>query len=441
MPKLLLIQPSLYTNEGTVYKQKRLFIPGLALHYLAALVPKHWDVDILIEVIEDINFDVDVDLVGIGTMGHNIIRGKDIALEFKKRGKTVFFGGYMASLAPEMVLNKGIDSVVIGDAEKSFPMLLNDFESKGKLDKIYDNQLCGLENLPLPKYELLKQKNIGDMLPVQAGRGCQNKCKFCSIASIYKGRYMSRPIPDVIRDIKRIKELGCKSFFLIDDNIISNKNYITKLVDEIKPLKMIWASQCSLQIAKDIPLLKKVKKSGCINLSFGLESISQKGLDKIGKGWLDVSKHKELLKIIEKEGITASTEMMFGTDSDTEQSIKETLDFVLDLKLPWPRFYIMTPMPGTVLYKEYKEQGKLLHEDYTKYNGSVCVHKPENISPEKLTEMYWWLYKEVYSYKNIIRRIILRKDFFTNYKFFLFALMVNIHYKKFIKRKIVPNIY
>ena len=201
MPKIILIQPTQYgTETGIPCKQSKIFLPGLGLPLLAAYTPSNWEVKIIIEVVDEIDFDEDCDLVGIGAMGHAVFRAMDIASEFRKRGKKVFLGGYMVSILPEFVANY-CDSVVIGDGELSYPQLLLDYETTGNLKPIYDQQLLSLDNQPIPRYDLLLEKKIGYMLPVQAGRGCPHTCSFCSIACVYKGKYLTRPVEDVMRDI------------------------------------------------------------------------------------------------------------------------------------------------------------------------------------------------------------------------------------------------
>lgn len=439
--KLLLIQTTQYiAGTKRPCKQNRIYLPGLALPLLVAMTPEQWDVKIILDVVDDIDYDADVDLVGIGAMGHSIFRAIDIADEFKKRGKTVFFGGYMASMLPKFV-EPHTDSIVIGDAEISYPKLLKDWEEKGKLDKIYHHPIDNLDGLPIPKYERLIEKSIGDMLPVQAGRGCPHTCSFCSIACLYKGKYMTRPIDEVMADIYRIKELGYKGFFLMDDNIVGNPKYLEELCNRIKPLKMTWASQCSLNLARNPRLLKLVADSGCKILSFGLESITQEGLDKLNKKWVKVHEHEALLKKIGDAGIMASTEMMVGTDSDTVESIKATYDFVMRAKIVIPRFYILTPFPGSPLYEDYKAQGRLIHEDYIHYTGTNCVHFPEKISPEQLNEMYTWINKKIFSIPSILSRVLLNKGFLKNMKVHLLALAVNFRYREYTKRGDAPNVF
>jgi radical SAM superfamily enzyme YgiQ (UPF0313 family) len=440
MPKLLLIQPTQYGPDGKPCKQKRIYLPGLAFPLLAAMAPPHWEVEIRLEVVDDIDFDAQVDLVGIGTMGYAIWRGVEIAAEFRRRGKTVFMGGYMASLVPELALEH-VDSVVVGDGEVSLPRLLADWEAKRRLERIYENPVDALEGLPLPRYELLLDKPIGDMLPVQAGRGCPHLCSFCSIACIYKGRYMARPVDDVMRDIQKVRSLGFKSFYLLDDNIVSNPSFLRALCERITPLKMTWASQCSLQLARNPVLLELTRRSGCTMMSFGLESITQEGLDRLGKRWVDVTEHEMLLERIERAGIMASSEMILGTDSDTEETVRATLEFVERARIPIPRFYILTPIPGSALWAQLKHEGRLLHEDFRRYSGSEAVHRPAKLAPERVTELYWWLNERVFSLRSILRRTLLHPRVLRFPRQQVFALAVNLHYRRYIRRRVPPNIF
>jgi len=440
MPKILFIQPTQYAESGKLCKQKKINLPGLAFPLLAAYTPSHWDVEVLIEVVDEIDFDSKADIIAIGTMGHATFRGIEIAQEFKKRGKIVVMGGYMASIAFEEAM-KHVDSVVIGDAEISYPKMLQDFEETGTVKPRYNYPIQELKNLPLPRYDLLTRKKIGSMLPVQAGRGCSFTCSFCSIACLYKGEYLFRPVDEVIRDIIEVKRLGFKRFYLIDDNIVSNPKYLKELCLKITPLKMKWASQCAIHLAKNAELLKIVRDSGCDLMSFGVESIRQDAIDSLDKPWLKAAEHEQNMRILGASGITVSTEMIVGTDYDTEQSIKDTYDFIYRNKIPIPRFYILTPIPGTELYKELKKEGRMLTDDLRMFDGTRCVYIPKMIEPEKLTEMYWWLNNRVFSLKSILHRVILNRQLWKNPEMLLFSLGINLHYRHYVKRKITPNIF
>lgn len=437
MKKILLIQSTPYDTNHHPIKKKKLYFIGLAMPLLAALTPTDWEVEIILETIDEIPFESDADIIGIGGMGHAIVRSLDIAKEFKARGKTVILGGYMASLMPDEA-KKYCDSVVIGDAENVWDKVIEDYES-GELKPFYQDDLLELST-PLPRFDLILNKNIGDFLPVQAGRGCPNSCSFCSVACLYKNRYIRREIPEVMRDIRQIKDLGFNKFLLLDDNILSDRDYMVELCREIKKLDMQWLSQCSIDIGKDDELLRLVAESGCIALSFGIESITQESLEYMNKSWARVDEYSGLIHNIQKHGIDISTEMVVGADGDTLESIAKTANFIKINKIVVPRFYILTPIPGTVFYDELKAQGRIYKEDIYDYNGTEAVHIPKNMTPEELTAAYWNLYNEVFSYHSILSRTIFRKDFFKGINKYLFYLGVNLYYRHQIKNKITPNI-
>ena len=435
--KILFIQPTPYDSNRKLIKKKKLYFLGLALPLLAALTPEDWECSICLETIEDVDFDTDADVIGISSMGHAVVRTIDIAKEFKKRGKIVILGGYMVSLMPEEA-KKYCDCVVIGDAEEVWHSVLSDIVS-GDIKPFYEKTLTKL-TYPLPRFDLILNKNIGDFLPVQAGRGCPNVCSFCSVYCLYKTKYYRRDIEDVMRDIKQIKSLGFKKFLLLDDNILSDREYSIKLFSEIKKLNMQWLSQCSVKIGEDDELLKIVAESGCVTLSFGLESISQESLNSMQKAWADPLEYSRLLKNIRKHGIDLSTEMVVGAEGDTLESIRATAKFIEDNKIVVPRFYILTPIPGTEFFKQMEEQNRICNKDIYSYNGTEAVHIPKNMTPEQLTRAYWELYNDVFTIKSIVNRTLFHSDFFKRPFMYLFYFAVNLYYRSQIKRKITPNI-
>ena len=435
--KILFIQPTPYDYKGNLIKKNKLYFVGLALPVLAALTPEDWQCEICLETIEDVNFDTDAEVIAISSMGHAVMRTIELAKEFKKRGKVVILGGYMVSLMPEEG-KKYCDAVVIGDGEGVWRTVLEDIE-KGELKAFYQKTLTKLE-YPLPRFDLIINKNIGDFLPVQAGRGCPNTCSFCSVYCLYKTKYYRRSIEEVIRDIKHIKSLGFKKFLLLDDNILSDRAYMIKLCKEIKKLNMKWLSQCSVKIGEDDELLKVASESGCTALSFGLESVSKESLDSMQKSWADPDEYGRLLKNISSYGIDLSTEMVVGADGDTLESIKATAKFIKDNKIVVPRFYILTPIPGTVFYKEMERKNRIYNKNIYSYNGTEAVHIPKNMSPEELTAAYWDLYNEVFTIKSIVSRTLFNKSFLRKPLMYMFYLGINLFYRYQIKQKITPNI-
>ena len=436
--KILFIQPTIYDDAGKLLKKNRLYFVGLAHPLLSALLPQGWTSEICLEVIEDIPWDTDCDVIGIGGVGHAAKRAKDIAVEFKKRGKIVFMGGPMVSLIPDVAIEY-CDSVMIGDSEETIAQLCHDIENN-QLKKFYEKPLTTL-SFPLPKYELVTKKKIGNFLPVQAGRGCTNTCKFCTIACLCKGKYIRRSIDEVIRDIKYVKSLGFKEFLLVDDNIVSDPAYMLELCKQIKPLKMRWMSQCAVQIADTDELLHAVADSGCYVLSFGLESIVKDAMKELNKTWADPDDYIRIIKKVNDAGIEVASDMIIGIDTDTEESLDQTISFIKKSNIIAPKFYCYTPIPGTVLNQEMNELGRIADHNILEYRPSKSVLHTPHFTADQVTEQYWRVYRELYSMKNILKRTILHKRMLKHPFRTLFFFGVNMVYRSNIKRKVAPNIF
>ena len=439
--KLLLIQPSPYDRDRRPVKKKRLYFVGLAMPLLAALTPKYYEVEICLETIEEVPFDTDAEIIGISTMGHGVHRSIDIAKEFKRRGKTVILGGYMASLMQEEAV-KYCDALVVGDAEEVWEELLSDYE-RGELKRIYEKPLDPDKGLrtPLPRFDLITGKNIGDFLPLQAGRGCPHTCSFCSVACLYRGRYIKKAIRDVKGELQQIKDLGFNKVTILDDNIHSDREYLDELLGILKEFGFQWMSQCDIKIGDDKELLRKLKESGCYTLSFGLESLEEESLESMNKSWADPKEYDRLIKNIVDAGIDVSTEMVFGGEGDTIAVFDKTVEFIEGNKIPVPRFYILTPIPGTPFFRKMKKEGRLISEDVYTYDGTKAEHRPSKMTPEELTRGYWGTYQRLFQLSSILKRTILRRDFFKRPLRFLFYFGVNLYYRHTIKRGVTPNIF
>ncbi len=435
--KILFIQPTIYDDFGSVVKKRRLHFVGLAYPLLAAMTPPDWDVEICLETIEEVPYDTDADVIGIGGMGQAANRGKDIAREFKKRGKTVIMGGPMVTLAPELT-EPYCDSIVAGDAEPVWAEVLSDLEND-TLRPFYRGKISTLET-PLPRYDLILSKRIGNFLPVQAGRGCPHTCNFCSIFCIFRGEYFRREIPEVIRDIRHIRSLGFRRFLLLDDNIISDRNYMLELCREIKKLNMRWMSQCSIELAKDEELLRAVSESGCELLSFGLESITPASLETLDKTWCTPEEYPELIQKIVSAGIDVATEMIVGADTDTMESLQQTITFITNTPVVAPKFYLMTPIPGTDLFKRIEKEGRLLSTDLLGITASRVAIRHPNMTPQELNRIFWEIYDQVYTLRNILKRTILHRRFLRFPLRYLFYLGLNLFYRRQIKARIAPII-
>lgn len=437
--RVLLIAPTALDYNGVPIKQSRLHLPGLTLPMLAAVTPPYVNLRLVSETVEDIPFDEPWDLVGLTGMGSGIFRAWQIADEFKKRNVPVVIGGIAASLAdPEWILRHA-DSLVTGEAEDIWPTVIEDFR-QGQLKQRYDMKVRpDINTLPVPRYDLMNRHKMGLWRPVQATRGCPFPCSFCSIQSYFERSYRKRPVDQVIRDVREAKKNGTHYIAFIDDNIGVDWNYFEKLMTALISEKIIWMSQCSIHIADKPDMLALAYKSGCRLLSFGIESTSPESLAWVEKEFNKPANYETGLKAIRKHGIDVSTEMIIGMDGDREDVFQKTYDFLLKNRISIPRVHILTPVPGTPLYKELLEEGRILHDDFSQYSGGRVVFKPKNIDPVELQKNYWKLYEQLFTRTNILRRIS-GSPLFQGPYMRAVVLAINLHYRHHIKHRITPGI-
>jgi len=410
--KLLLIEPANY-----LVLNRRIFhflenvartayydVPPLALGVIAALTPSDWEIEILQEPRDRVDYDKPVDLVGITAATHNVKRGYEIAGEFRNRGKKVVMGG----IHPSVMFNEALnycDAVCVGEVELVWKEVIHDAE-KGKLKKVYQaREVFDLSNYSPPRRDLFpKRKEVFySITTIEASRGCPYNCDFCSVSITHGKTIRYRPVENIIQEMESIKN---KRIFFVDNNIISSFQKAKELFGAMIPLKKQWTAQATISIVKDQKLLELASKSGCYGLLIGIESITEEGLKKYNKSLKTLKELKEALKILKDHGIGVLAHMVFGNDFDTRDTIRETLDKLLELDVTSATLGIIVPYPGTRLAEELEKQNRILTHDWNLYDIHHLVFKPLNISIQEFLYEIQEIRKEFFRLKQILRRTI-----------------------------------
>lgn len=439
--RILLISPTGLDKKGEPIVQRKTYLPGLTLLQLSAITPKeNFEVRIVSETSEPIPWDEPWDIVGLtGMGGAGVIRGYQIADIFRAKGSLVVMGGIAISLFDDKWTRPHADVIISGEAEDVWPGFLNDYLA-GKVKEKYSMlHVPDVKSFPPPDYQAFNLKYYGFWRPVQATRGCPFPCTFCSISEFFKRSYRKRPVEQVIRDVRAAKATGSKYIAFIDDNIGVDFNYCRELWTALIPENIIWISQCSLHIAKNDEMLDLAYRSGCRILSFGVETLNPKSLEHVEKEWNEPQNYEKAFKNIKKHGIEISTEMILGLDGDDETVFERTFEFLMKNKIALPRMYILTPVPGTPMYRQLEEQGRIFDYDIQKYVGGSAVFHPRNMSAERLQRGYWEIYTKLYSVKNIYKRLK-GNEAGLNPFMRLFVFGTNMIYRNHINRGITPGI-
>jgi len=394
--KILLLMPH-PTGKRSFYA--RFTYPSLTLQQIAAITPREHDVEIVDERFEIVNLNKDYDLVGISCMTYNSIRGYEIADYFRKKGVKVVFGGYHASLLPKET-KQHADSVVIGEAEETWPRLLKDLE-KNSLKAFYR-----AEKLVEPKEIPSARHDIGVYNPfteaIQASRGCPTGCEFCAMQAVEGPRFRGRPVDNLINEMKTII---AKKIFFADASLTINPKYTKSLFTGMKEINAKFECFGNINVlTRDDELLKTASDAGVYKWYIGIESISQENINAAGKRTNKVEEYAKAMQKIKDHGMTVTGFFMFGFDNDTPDIFQRTLKAIYDWGLEEVSFSIVTPYPGTRLFKRLEEEGRITSYDWSQYTEGNVNFKPNKMTEQELLKGIRDIAADFFSIKNSFRR-------------------------------------
>lgn len=396
-----------FVSRGQVIAQ----LPSLSLLIIASLTPN--DIELRYVEVPDVNqvkkLDLDYDLVAITSYSAQIHEAYELARRYRQAGIPVVIGGTHVIAEPEEA-KKYADSVVIGEAEPLWPQLIEDFKKKN-LQPIYKQEHPGtyaLSDSLIPRYELLESKKY-NRITVQTSRGCPHDCEFCAGSKLFGGGYRLKPVGQVIREIQKIKEQWPKPFIeFADDNTFVDKEWSKDFAKALIPLEIKWFTETDISVAEDEDLLKLMYHSGCYQLLIGLESTreeSLRGIDTYNWKLKHVTRYLEAIDRIQANGISVNGCFIVGLDGDTPDIFEEIRDFIQESRLLEAQVTVLTPYPGTRLYKRLKSEGRLLKDDYWDRCTMFDINfRPKNMSIEELEKGLIWLFKEIYNEREFLKR-------------------------------------
>lgn len=403
--KIKLIAPH-ERSEHNISSAETFKMQKVNLPLLAAVTPPEHELKIVDEafVFDDVN--EEVDLVGITVMTDLALRAYEIADTYRRDGVKVVMGGIHATVLPGEALQHA-DAVVIGEAEEVWPKLLSDAVS-GEMQKLYcANKLTNLNGMPKPQRELYPRPKHRGYTPIALGietaRGCPYGCEFCSIGSVMGRQYRARPVPEVISEIESI---DYPHLFFVDDALGLNRPAAKKLFSEMIPLRRKWAGQGPVSLAEDMELLRLMRRSGCVGLLIGFESVQKETHHEMKKIMNLKINFSEAMRRFHNEGIAILGAFVFGFDHENRDVFEQTLEFVTQCRMDCVELRILTPFPGTRLYSRLLKEGRLFAPNWWLhgYPPDTLLFQPRGMTSDELIERFAWLNKQVYSFHSLIKR-------------------------------------
>lgn len=390
-------------------------LPSLGLLTVAAHTPPHWTVEYReIDALTDADLgaiaDGQYDLVALSSLTARITDAYRLADRLREVGTTVVLGGLHATALPDEALGH-VDAVVQGQGEAVWPELLDDLE-RGALRRVYSSfGKAGiahrLEESRVPRYELLDPERY-NRLPLQTTRGCPRDCVFCGSSRLL-GPYQLKPIPLIRREVERILELWPRPFIeLADDNTFIDKPWSRELAALFAEYDVRWFTETDLTLAEDDRLLELLARSGCAQVLIGLESVTApalRGIDSAGWKARQTASALDAVRRIQAHGIAVNGCFVLGLDGDDAGAFDRVAEFVDAAELCDVQITLLTPFPGTALYRKLRSEGRLLREAFWDECTLFDVtYRPATMSADELRSRFCELMSRLYSSEATRRR-------------------------------------
>jgi len=402
--EVLIVEP---TSSGANVFSFFNYLPLLGPLYLGTILRKNgFKVRVLNENIlkRKISPDeLDADFLLLSCLTTTVSRGYALARQYKRMrpgGKVIIGGPHVTFMKEEAI--EYVDHVVLGEGENVIVDLLK-YGSDEKF--VQGTKVEDMDSLPLIDWSILRGNEKGGVMPIMTSRGCPFACNFCSVAEMFGRKFRAMSAERVIEEVKLSTK---KDIFFYDDNLTADINRAHRIMDGLISLKRghkTWSAQVRSDVVRDEELVEKMARSGCGRVYIGFESINPSTLRSLKKAQTpaDISR---AVSVLHKFGISVHGMFMFGSDSDDSSVIGETEAFVKKSRIDSVQYMILTPLPGTELFRQMESSGRLIHRNWDHYDAQHVVFWPERFSPFDLQQFMVDSFKDFYSFTNAANEII-----------------------------------
>ena len=388
---------------------KKCVFPNLSLPTVAGITPREHEVVLMDENVEEIDFDVEADIIGLTGYVVHKRRIFELAAEFRRRGKFVVAGGPLASLCPEELRDK-VDVVFVDEAEYTWPQFLQDYAAGQWHAEYRQDEKPSMHDSPLPRFDLLKIDQYRSMT-IQFTRGCPFTCEFCDIIVMYGRRPRAKTVDQVMAEVRELHRLGATNIFVVDDNFIGNKKEAKQLLTAIVEWQRAhgyaieFMTEVSLNVSQDDELLSLMRQANFTTIFIGIESPRTSSLEETKKNQNLRGNLLDSVHRIQRAGLEVMAGMIVGFDHDDAAIFEEQFRFIQDARIPVSMTGLLNALPKTPLYKRLKDAGRLAAESV----GDQFVLTniiPKGMSSAELYEGYKRLLQRLYSHRNYRRRVM-----------------------------------
>jgi radical SAM superfamily enzyme YgiQ (UPF0313 family) len=386
----------------------------LGLVTVAGLTPPEIELELQDENCRPLDLDTDADVVAIGCWNVHYERARELAHEFRRRGKRVVVGGPYPSLCPERFEDGTFDTVVVGEAEIVWPEFCRDLLA-GRPRPLY-RQVGNVDVAlsPVPRFDLLPR---GQYLYyfVQTTRGCPFQCEFCDII-ITDGRVpRTKPVAQVLEEIETIAALGGKFVSFSDANFVGNTKYAEQLLEALlafgqaRGFPITFSAEMTVTVAEKPRLLELLRAANFTSIFLGIESPRVDSLVETKKRQ---NVHKPLIdsiRRVQSYNLVVVAGMIVGFDHDDTRIFQEQFDFLQEAGIPFTTCGVLTALEKTPLHARLQQEGRLIPYDSARILGHGAADLnfvPKRMTMDELLEGYNWLIRSLYKYDNYAARLV-----------------------------------
>jgi radical SAM superfamily enzyme YgiQ (UPF0313 family) len=414
--KLLLINPKFPESFWSfswalknVTVEKRTVNSPLGLATLAALTPSDWEIEIIDENIESIDWSTKADIVGVCGMGVQVERQKEILSHFKQQGTFVVAGGSYASLCPEAYQGLA-DSVIAGESEYIWPQFCRDYLA-GKAQALYqETGNVSMHDSPCPRFDLLKLDRY-QRISLQFSRGCPFQCEFCDIIIMFGRTPRNKSTAQIEKELDCLRQHGVTQVFFVDDNFIGNrklaKDLLSALADyqERHQYRFSFGTEASVNLADDDALLSLLKLANFEWVFMGIESPSEESLKETKKFQNTKGSLIDKIQKIYASGLDIMAGFIVGFDSDDKTIFERQYQFIQASGIMVSMVGLLNALPKTPLYTRLEAAHRLKQIEQMDNTRAFTNIIPAQMTEEELVAGYIGLHQRLLQEKSIYQRI------------------------------------
>lgn len=419
--RIKFILPALTEATSPFFRPiKYSLFPPLGLATLAGYLREDDEADLQDEHVEKLDLDdrTPPDVVVIQVYITSARRAYEIADHYRRRGVFVALGGLHVTSLPEEA-SAHADAIFLGPGEDIWPRFLEDFRA-GAPKRRYVSTVRTLLGVPPVRRDLIKRHLYLVPNSIVVSRGCPHTCDFCYKEAFFEGgaSFYTQTVDAALAEIER---LPGRHLYFLDDHLFGNRRFASALFDGMKGMGRLWQAAGTVQAVLAPDLLEKAVEAGLRSLFVGFETLDPANLREQGKTQNLGRDYEAAIRRLHSLGVMINGSFVFGMDGDDESVFDRTVDWAVAEGIETATFHILTPYPGTVLYKRMAAAGRLLHSDWDRYDTRHVVHRPERMTAEQLEAGYWRAYERFYSWRSILSGAATKPTFASGARHFAYA--------------------